>query len=953
MQRVTDRTLANTVSDDDAPAPTPGSGIEAESLGRGAALGRYIVLDRLGEGGMGVVYAAYDPELDRKLAVKLLRDAAGSGGASDRRARLLREAQALARLGHPNIVAVYDVGTIGDQVFVAMELVPGRTVTAWLADKPRPWQEIVDVYRQAGRGLAAAHELGIVHRDFKPDNVLIGADGRVRVVDFGLAAAAEDAPEAPSKSPVAPEWESGAQLAISLTRTGALVGTPGYIAPEGKTLPAFDQFSFCVALWRALHGELPFAGTSATELTAAAARGEIREAKARVPAWLQRVLRRGLSADPAQRFPTMEQVVEELGKTPGRGYAIAAGIALPVIAIGALVLVPRHEASQVCRGADAELAGAWDPAAITAAFAATKVPYAESAASGVATVLDRYATNWAAMRTDACEATRVRGEQSEELFDLRMECLDVRARDLRALGDVFAHADAKTVEKSMAAAQTLLPIADCADATALRAPVRLPDSPIARAKIESLQGEIAEARALDSAGKYDDAIARAKPIVAQAQALQYRPLEASALAVLGGSLAHADKAAEAQTALEAAVNAAIAARDNGAATAAATTLIQIIGYDRAKFDEAEHWIARTKAFLEARPDDRLRGNLDNSIGNIRMDTGHYDEAVALHTEALALREKAYGKDSALVGGIYDNLGNDYMMKGDPAKASEYHKRALELEIAALGPTHPTIALTLTNLGGSLYDEGKIDESLAAELKAVAIKEAVYGKDSTMVAVSLHEIGNVYIYQKRYADAEAMYRRVVEIYKPALGPDHPRLGNAIDSLANAVRHQHRLDEAQALYEEALRIRLKAFGPDHHDVATTHIGLSQVAQERKQWDVALAHAQQAVDIYTKAVDADSPAIAEALTHVGNSQLGAGRHAKAIEAYTKALKLRERKDGDATDRADTQFGLAKALWESGDHDKARALAEDCDTVATAGGPHGKELHADIAEWQSAHSR
>jgi hypothetical protein len=293
-----------TVSDDDGGHDTPKAPSEVPVLRRGATLGRYIVLDPLGEGGMGVVYAAYDPELDRKLAVKVLRDRLS--GAVGRSSRLLREAQALARLDHPNVVAVYDVGTIDGQVFIAMELVAGQTIGAWLEARPRDGRAIVEVYRLAGHGLAAAHALGIVHRDFKPENVLIDSRGRVRVVDFGLARTAEDAEDADNPPPGAapdPERSGGGarvSLAVTLTRTGAIVGTPGYIAPEqehGKTQPAVDQFSFCVALWKALYGELPYAGKSGPELAAAAKAGEIRapSSPTRVPAWLHRILLRGLS----------------------------------------------------------------------------------------------------------------------------------------------------------------------------------------------------------------------------------------------------------------------------------------------------------------------------------------------------------------------------------------------------------------------------------------------------------------------------------------------------------------------------------------------------------------------------------------------------------------------------------------------------------------------------------
>src|SRR3954470_18376849 len=244
-----------------------------EPLPRGSAVGRYVVLERIGSGGMGVVYAAYDPELDRKVALKLFRpDRAGAAG--EAALRLPREGQVRARLSGPHVVAVYDAGTFGDQVFVAMELMEGRTLRQWLGEGKRGWREIVDVFVAAGRGLAAAHAAGLVHRDFKPDNVLLGTDGRVKVADFGLAAALgageEDLPAATRANMARAQLELSRSPMSPLTRTGAVLGTPMFMAPEQhlgeRADDRSDQFSFSVALYRALYGDWPFAGKTAVAL---------------------------------------------------------------------------------------------------------------------------------------------------------------------------------------------------------------------------------------------------------------------------------------------------------------------------------------------------------------------------------------------------------------------------------------------------------------------------------------------------------------------------------------------------------------------------------------------------------------------------------------------------------------------------------------------------------------
>jgi eukaryotic-like serine/threonine-protein kinase len=287
------------------------------------AVGRYLIERELGSGGMGLVYAAYDPELGRTVAIKLVRPALGGRmGPSLGRARLLREAQAMAQLTHPNVAAIHDVGTFGDQVFIAMEYVEGSTLTDWLSAERRSWREIVSMFSQAGRGLAGAHAKNIIHRDFKADNVWVGEDGRARVLDFGLARATRSArePQHPPGAPVLGEEKLSrvAMLSASVTLPGTFLGTPPYMAPEqlrGELGDSrTDQFSFCVALYYALYGELPYAGDTVASLLVDMAERRIKEPpqSSRVPSWLRRVLLRGLSPDPAGRYESMETLLEAL-----------------------------------------------------------------------------------------------------------------------------------------------------------------------------------------------------------------------------------------------------------------------------------------------------------------------------------------------------------------------------------------------------------------------------------------------------------------------------------------------------------------------------------------------------------------------------------------------------------------------------------------------------------------
>ncbi len=333
-----------------ASTPAPPAGDSGVLLSRGDRAGRYEVIEVVGAGAMGTVYAAHDPDLDRTLALKVLRPELGRGPkAAELKARLAREARALARISHPNVITVYDTGVIGDQLFVAMELVAGGTLRSWLRDEPRSWREVLDSYLAAGRGLAAAHAAGIIHRDFKPDNVLVGADGRVRVTDFGLSRAGWDdlrpALRGEGSALPVPAPHSRIGNGSSLTATGALVGTPVYMAPEqlagGAASARSDLFSFCVALYEGLYGERPFSGS-----TLEALRRSTREpvppppARARVPPWIRRVLLRGLRADLDARYPSMTALLHALSHEPVlmRSWRAPLGVALAGVLGAAAVL---------------------------------------------------------------------------------------------------------------------------------------------------------------------------------------------------------------------------------------------------------------------------------------------------------------------------------------------------------------------------------------------------------------------------------------------------------------------------------------------------------------------------------------------------------------------------------------------------------------------------------------
>jgi serine/threonine protein kinase/tetratricopeptide (TPR) repeat protein len=832
------------------------------TLARGATIGRYVVLGLVGRGGMGEVYAAYDPELDRKVAVKLLRVKPGNGvSLTEGRQRTLREAQAIARLSHPNVVVVYDVGTFRDQVFIAMEFVEGNTVTYWLQAQARSWQEILKVFRAAGLGLMAAHDKGLVHRDFKPDNVMVGRDGEVRVMDFGLARQVTDKPSSPERvTPTARipvvitdqgpvprndpmstillngpanvsstpsgaadmQAASAAMFEVQLTRTGAMMGTPAYMAPEqflGTSTDArTDQFSFCVALYEALYGERPFAGNTMFALTTAVVQGHVKEApqSSKVPLWVRKVLQRGLRAQAADRYPTMHDLIEALGKNPriarNRAMMVVAAVLLPLAAgLGVRQSLANHRS--ICSAGPARLGGIWElpaggegesprQAAVHAAFLHTGKSYASDVYATVSRILTGYAQSWANMYREACEATQVRGEQSSEVLDLRMSCLQERLGGLRALTEVFSEANGEVVENAVSAANNLRSLDRCADVPLLRSVVRPPEDPLTRARVSDLRHQLAGLKALFDAGRYREGLKSAPGLVADARALGYQPLVAETLALMGTMYLKSNDTRASEQALVESYFAADASRHDEVRAEDAMNLVWVVGYQEGRYVEAQRWAKTADAVLQ-----RLGGHellqawLLNNLGGLFEIQGEREAALRTQQEGLALKEQALGRDHPDVGVSEGNLAVVLTALGRNQEALAHVDRSIEILENGLGAGHPDLATQLSNRGEILNALGRYRDGRASFERARIIWERELGLDNRNLAFALTGIGVSYLAEGDPSSAIVPLERAFKI-REAQETDPSRRAETRFALARALWEAGRdRGRARVLAEEA--------------------------------------------------------------------------------------------------------------------------------------------------------
>lgn len=932
-------------------------------------VGRFVLERKLGSGGMGEVFLATDPDLKRQVALKfLLRE---SRSDESHRVRLQREAQAMARLLHPNVAIAHDVGSFRGQTFVAMEFIDGATLDEWVDERGRDWPTLRGVLLGAGRGLAAAHEAGLVHRDFKPSNVIVDGRGNAKVTDFGLARDLSDAvDEPPDAEAFDEELPDVAEDALSqtLTRTGTLLGTPRYMSPEQhdgrRAEAASDQFSYCLVLYECLYGEHPFPGSSRLEIANRIRRGDIADApaNARVPAWLRKVLLRGLRLDPEERWPSMEALLDALAHDPSaRRRRLAGAVAMAALAAAAVVVTllvaNRGSAAAACTGADEVIAEVWNEgrsAEIRASLAATKVPYAADAHRRVDELVGTYARQWADLHTTACKATRVQKHQTEIDLGLRMACLDRRRSQLNVLLEQLENADRTVAAKAVAATARLPGLSLCSDLTALRRDVTPPADPEVAKRVEAARVKLQRVIAQRTTGKFAEGVKLATATLAEARALPYKPILAEAAFTHGNILAKTGEWKTAETSLREAIAVGTESRHDRIVAKASVALATVIGGFMAKYQEGLAFYERYAKPAVARVRSReLEAGLANAAGLMHEQKGELAKALEHYAEAVKLRRAIYGEGDPNVAYAMSNMSIVMREQGKYEQALDYGKRASAILSEALGPSHPDVAMADMNTA-IVYAVTQRHAKAEAEFQRVLANwQKSLGAKHGRVAMISNNLGHVSMSLGKLDAAMKHYHRARSIWREQLGPDHPRMAMVIGAIGEAARLQNRFAEALTHGREALRIRVKALPPDHLEVGRGHADMGSFNLALGRCDEAIVHARKAVAILAIKITDDPTKTTWEQAVIGTCQLRQGKAGAAAKTLRPARAVCDRKKCDPETDALLHFSSAVAQWRTGG-DRTQAVASANKALALLGGlppyPYHKSQLARVRAWIAA---
>jgi eukaryotic-like serine/threonine-protein kinase len=874
-------------------ATTEGQAAAAVSDGalqRGSVLGRYLVLERIGSGAMGEVFAVYDPDLDRRVAIKVLRSDCSNPRMHEWRARFVREARTVAAISHPNIIVVYDVGTHGDDAYFAMELIPGGTLSQWLARAPRTVREILGVLEAAGRGLAAAHRHGLVHRDFKPDNILVADDGRVRVSDFGLVRFVDRHETNPTD-----ESTTGAPAVDIRTQTRALVGTPAYMAPEqlqGEPADArSDQFSFCVTVHEAVFGERPFSGGTLAALTEDIERGRIRWPSAptgrdglprRSLARLRSVLTRGLSADPRARFSDMDALLLALARVPRSRPIFALGAAVTGgAAISAVAFLDRPTGPG-CEDTAAELADIWTETQRTKmreVFSASDAPYASDVLQTAERKLDEYTHSWRTARVAVCEQQIALSKSEEGAYLLQRLCLEERRIGLSFAIDLLTEPDTAPIEKAVDVVLQLQPVIKCAE---LGRNVSAADLPAGEdlEKLRQAKALLAQAHVLRSAGRYEEGLETVERAADIADASGDRTTAAIAYLKVADlreplGLGGVDEA------LDTSLLRSIEGKDFEMVAQTTMTMGTVAAY-RGEPSSARQWLTRARAALVAAGEnDELLARFENARTIVAQAAGDVDEMLEASRGALAATERAQARGGTplVLAAVHNGVANALVRRGDLEEAAEHAERALAIVHEHLGSRHPRAAAFAVVQGMILGERGRFD------------------------------------------DAREVLEPAMRLARETLSPDHRTTLELAGILAGVYMDTHDYQAAADLHRYILDSRQASADGSPLEAEFTRLNLGAAVWKLGDLGEARVLLQDAREQVTALLGAEHPVSAFATVMFANVCIDQGAGASILEDLEEAVRILERQRLSPSDLPKAHFTLARALWQVGD-DRQRAV-------------------------------
>ena len=918
----------------------------APTLGPGATLGRYRLTRMIGAGAMGVVYAAHDPALDRAVAVKLMR-AATAGDARALAERMVRESRLLARVSDPAVIAIHDVGEVDGQVYLAMELIEGTTLAGWSRARPRTVDEVVAVLVRAGAGLVAAHAAGVIHRDFKPENVLVAPSDaarptRVAVTDFGVARAAAGA-EA--------RGAGGRGGDVELTATGVAIGTPAYMAPEqldgGEVDARVDVFAFGVTLWEAIYGARPFVATTVRGLRAAIARGATpagSSSRGRVPRSVRAALARMIAEDRDARPSTMAAALAALGPPsarPGRALVLGAAVLGAGVVAGAVLIArPSSVPPDACTAGARTAAAAWTPerAAVLRSQLLTDPTSASIIDRALATVRAR------ASGLEAAYGERCRAAPTAPV----LACLDARQVELAAVVDELTARPGLAPDAAEAFAFTIADAASCHAAGVSTFEPRWPRDPAQRRAVADVRIAAVAAEGLRDDARFDEARRAVDALATSVAAAGWAPLEAEHLYLRGGIEIIGGVAATGRELMQQAAATAERVHADYIAASAWAQLVQSATWDQrdpARGLEYARYADAASARL-GRPA-AVEAHLRYSRGTTRIAAADHAGGEADLRAALPLAERAAPE---LVPAIIQGLGLALEERGEYADAIDAYRRALAALVAAGGAGRPEEALFRARLAICLNHVGDTDAAIDEGRRATALADRILDErhpDRAIAHVHLAEV----LHARGDDDAALIEIHLAQdLLRAATGPRSDLYGNALGTEAAIVTARDP-QRAATLAEQACELQAFNVGDDAPTVAACWSDAAVALLAAGRVRDAERRLTTALPMLERALGPDHALVANTYISLGDARLQRGDEAAAARAFEEGRARMSRSTIDDGYLASAEYGLALAI---AGREPTRARELMTQAAARWRGDPGWQAQLDDAEaWLRARTR